>query len=641
VDTIKEWQARMGAATFSTAVCAVCAWCVVPSDVADVHPDTFDLTLLCNDYLPLHVFPTTYDRSVYKNMILCARGMHSTTSMDCLSVCSVCRSALLGRKGKQPKYALANFLYYGHESLPIDMASAFASASPFNLLLVSRARSSVVMHHYIRRGYSGGYVPEECSQRFNRGNVAVFPQEPGHLRSVLPPSGEDIRDTVCVMFTGGSQKPTVDTLKMFRPVLVSKRKVQTMVEFLVSSNEWYTSDGITYSQANMDDLFSKADADDDAGVLQHMQIIHVSDTDSPEDVNWQEFQETILTENVAYTEGDYSSCSREAMKVHTLAHALDHKPFIQSHAGSSYISDGHFGLMAYMFPHLDPWGIGGFHHPGRNISCTLSFESQVKCLLCQSESRFAQDDNFAFICWNMLQKQVVSTCNTFSIHTKCRRDLSEQLHAVAPHMTEIVNKWEKDPFSSVLTQEEKSILSLLRHINLTSKNLRGSAGYKLCRRNKIRALIRKFSTPALFITINPHDISLNVLASCAEIPHSVWEAMSAYERSAFVAKHPDVAACAFDMQIRSFIDVVVHYGRGSGLFRTCDTYYGMIEAQGRGSLHCHMLLWLSGSLSPQVLRDHTSSDPDFKRRLFAWLEDIIHCELPGTHEPVSVTDELL
>jgi hypothetical protein len=115
----------------------------------------------------------------------------------------------------------------------------------------------------------------------------------------------------------------------------------------------------------MDGLFSKADADDNAGVLQHMQIIHVLDTASCEDVNWLEFQEMMLIGNIAYTEGDHSPRSRGAMKVHTLAHALDHKPFIQSHAGSSYISDGHFSLMACMFLHLDLWGIGRFHHPGR------------------------------------------------------------------------------------------------------------------------------------------------------------------------------------------------------------------------------------------------------------------------------------
>ncbi|KAF8139058.1 hypothetical protein EV363DRAFT_1130185, partial [Boletus edulis] len=57
------------------------------------------------------------------------------------------------------------------------------------------------------------------SQRFNRGNVAILPQDPGPLRDVLPPDGDDVRDIVCVLFYGSGRKPTVDTLKRFGPVL--------------------------------------------------------------------------------------------------------------------------------------------------------------------------------------------------------------------------------------------------------------------------------------------------------------------------------------------------------------------------------------------------------------------------------------
>ena len=32
-------------------------------------------------------------------------------------------------------------------------------------------------------------------------------------------------------------------------------------------------------------------------------------------------------------------------------------------------------------------------------------------------------------------------------------------------------------------------------------------------------------------------------------------------------------------------------------------YYGCIEAQGRGTLHCHMLVWLQGLLDPQEIKD--------------------------------------
>ncbi|KAJ7118469.1 hypothetical protein C8R43DRAFT_832054, partial [Mycena crocata] len=69
-----------------------------------------------------------------------------------------------------------------------------------------------------------------------------------------------------------------------------------------------------------------------------------------------------------------------------------------------------------------------------------------------------------------------------------------------------------------------------------------------------------------------------------------------------------------------------------GLFGRCKGYYGMVEAQGRGTLHCHMLVWLEGNPSPQDLRDRMSEDSTFKTTMFRWIESIISCELPGMTE---------
>lgn len=68
--------------------------------------------------------------------------------------------------------------------------------------------------------------------------------------------------------------------------------------------------------------------------------------------------------------------------------------------------------------------------------------------------------------------------------------------------------------------------------------------------------------------------------------------MSAYERAVFVAQPPDAAARTSHAEIPAFFDVVVRFGKGSGLFGICKAYYGTVEAQGRGTLHCHLLLWL-------------------------------------------------
>ncbi|KIK74607.1 hypothetical protein PAXRUDRAFT_29155 [Paxillus rubicundulus Ve08.2h10] len=55
----------------------------------------------------------------------------------------------------------------------------------------------------------------------------------------------------------------------------------------------------------------------------------------------------------------------------------------------------------------------------------------------------------------------------------------------------------------------------------------------------------------------------------------------------------------------------------------------MVEAQGCGTLHCHMLLWLTGNPSPQVLWNRMDENVAFKQNVFLWLEDIISSKAEG------------
>ncbi|KAJ7130144.1 hypothetical protein C8R44DRAFT_614209, partial [Mycena epipterygia] len=112
--------------------------------------------------------------------------------------------------------------------------------------------------------------------------------------------------------------------------------------------------------------------------------------------------------------------------------------------------------------------------------------------------------------------------------------------------------------------------------------------------------------------------------------------MNTHDRQVFVARHPGPAAQYFDRVIKSFIQIILKCkasGDNSGLFGDCTAYYGMVEAQGRGTLHCHMLVWLAGNPSPQDLRDRMADNPEFQSRMFSWIESIISCQLPGMTEP--------
>ncbi|KAJ4472844.1 hypothetical protein C8J55DRAFT_412329, partial [Lentinula edodes] len=68
-----------------------------------------------------------------------------------------------------------------------------------------------------------------------------------------------------------------------------------------------------------------------------------------------------------------------------------------------------------------------------------------------------------------------------------------------------------------------------------------------------------------------------------------------------------------------------------GILGVAKGYYGCVEAQGRGTLHCHMMVWLEGSLNPNEIREKAISDPDspFCRRLIAFLDDTISNSVPA------------
>ncbi|KAJ7076840.1 hypothetical protein B0H15DRAFT_790077 [Mycena belliarum] len=72
-----------------------------------------------------------------------------------------------------------------------------------------------------------------------------------------------------------------------------------------------------------------------------------------------------------------------------------------------------------------------------------------------------------------------------------------------------------------------------------------------------------------------------------------------------------------------------------GVFGRVKHYYGVIEAQNRGSLHGHFVVWLDGALSPKHLHEKVLESEIFKQQLFDWLESIIKHELPPDTRSLS------
>ncbi|KAI0691973.1 hypothetical protein C8T65DRAFT_541860, partial [Cerioporus squamosus] len=271
-----------------------------------------------------------------------------------------------------PKFALANFLYYGHERLPEDVRDAFRQSTQVERMLVSRARASKISFWFCElKGNPLEGTDPQTSQKCVRGNLVVHPQDSTHLNDVLPPSNDTIRNTICAVFVRKT-KPTPKTIEKLRPALCRKSRLRTIITFLVGSNPAYRvtdqSDYQGFSKANLNELFGKGTETLDEGVPCSMEIGHIdfSDavegatdgyipgTDSSEVVPGPDDEE-MLMENVGYLDSDDSPLNHQEMSMKALAHCLDGKAFVKSQAGSRLIPDfNNPMLLLWLFPHLDP-----------------------------------------------------------------------------------------------------------------------------------------------------------------------------------------------------------------------------------------------------------------------------------------------
>ena len=130
------------------------------------------------------------------------------------------------------------------------------------------------------------------------------------------------------------------------------------------------------------------------------------------------------------------------------------------------------------------------------------------------------------------------------------------------------------------------------------------------------------------MTINPVDVYNPLVGILGGMEASEWHALSQFEWLCFVVKNSAAAAWFFHEILQAFVSIVVCPGNACfGLFSFCEAYYGMVEAQGQGTLHCHMLLWLHGNPNPQLLHDHMKADVVFSQSMVAWLEHTIKCKL--------------
>ncbi|KAF5310090.1 hypothetical protein D9619_010532 [Psilocybe cf. subviscida] len=550
-----------------------------------------------------------------------------------------------------PKFALANDLYAALGAMPVESRAAFEEATILDRKLVCRARCNNICCKFVKDDASNPHHSSHSTLSRARlgvkGNVMVVPLDTIRMNAVVPPPISSIKDTICAVFVGTSKPSQKDIMtSKYSPVLVRRSRVKAMLQFLLQFNPYYNpiNGGISYSEENLNALFPLHSDEDvptsvevgyiDASKAETISSAEYAPRADSADVTDQD--NAFLMENVGYTDGDNSYANYLSMKALALDRCRKGMPFLM--AGSQDGMVGDFNnpcILTWLFPHLDPWGLIGFFHPGRRIKLTM--QEQLTHLLLSDNRRFQSDPEFAFVFYNVIRKLQVSQSIRFSVSPKVHRALATQLIALeADVLGNLGKKLSKNPNYRPITDDERTAFDVMSRISMVARHIPGSNGHKVLLRNQIRALISNQGTPTLFITLNPSDVDNPIvrLLSGDDIQLEDiqrGEDMSSWDRRLLAARHPAECAQFFHLVITKFIDIVLGFRSGrskSGIFGICDAYFGTVEAQGKGTLHCHMLIWLRGHLPPGELRTQMTASTEYRDRVFRWVESVVRCEFP-------------
>ncbi|KZO97671.1 hypothetical protein CALVIDRAFT_479759 [Calocera viscosa TUFC12733] len=604
-DIIREYQAKSSIDWLREVACAACGEKVSRGAVMMIDAVSLPVDLLMPDSgFPEHLHPRTYNLREYGGAFLHPNGLSNREMRQGdVSLCRTCHFDLLVRK-TMPPLALCNRFYYAHEHLPGTVKRAFEEATFVDLRLAARYSASNICYSYKDDPEKVGLYGNQVSgaQRFSKGNTVILPRDHVRTEQVLPPPPDVLRSCFTTVFASSGPLDE-EALRKIAPLKASRGRVGAMLGFLIRCNAAYTEgingEGpVSYSADNMEAIFGRAEVDgaiSSGGSLPAcIQIGHLrmgnlnmeSDVAGRNDFVHTEGDGEFYMEACGFVRGDHSAEKYRAMKAECLHRSLAGHPFLLSRAGDVPVRDrrNHL-LLGGLFPHLDPFNVGGFEHPDRRKPVNVA--KQVAHLLMLYNGPFERDPQFAFVYHNMIQKRQTTADAFFRVKETDASSIVGELKTLRPSVfSELARSIESQVGYKPSSDEEKRALRLLSRLHMVRKDAPGSNGYKTARRNEIRALIQKLGAPALFITITPTDIDSRLMklfagdyANTSEC--DVGETYGTkIKRAARVARNPGAAARSFHQTMRNFIDIILRWKHGPGLFGECLGVYGMVEAQG-------------------------------------------------------------
>jgi hypothetical protein len=313
-------------------------------------------------------------------------------------------------------------------------------------------------------------------------------------------------------------------------------------------------------------------------------------------------------------------------------------PKTQTGTNSEHGKEGNLFERAY--PCLYPYGVGGIE---AEQSSPLDFVEHARWALEYHDRRFRQDHVFPFHVFSIIQRRQALTSARIQMR---RKDFDRYANAVQRIDAEKLRQATFEEEQG-LPISDPSIRLLKKHVHTGTGRVQGSNQSRYQLRSQIWSTSIQKGPPTLWITVNPsdlHDPIAQVLAG-EEIDLDAFLATSGPtkdERANTIANDPYAASKFFHFIIRTMLETLfaikatnyqVH--SKTGVFGRVAAYFGMVESQGRGTLHLHLLVWLYFTPSADEIAA-MFQDEMFRKRVVDYIKANVRAYLPGFETASSV-----
>lgn len=451
--------------------------------------------------------------------------------------------------------------------------------------------------------------------------------------SILPPPVGETLSYICVIFVGSSKLTKEWLHDKAKPLVVRRENVCRALVWLKANNPLYKN--VEISEGNLgalpvDDVLPyhvEQVASDDAQGTVVSGYDNVSEQTNPGPARETHFESVVIADVDAHT-------PVSQLRASAVRHAkVKGRPFVQVGHGLKPVNEFfNVDLFPMLYPTLFPYGCGGFEDQGRVKA--ISLKEHAKYLFSLRDNRFKTHYSFLFTVFNILQWRALLLGSSLKVKKASFSQFAEDFSTVSSEAVgQILGRIEKGGSVAAHTDEERRVLQLMKEVNLVAAKVPGSSAAHVAMRNEIRALMMTHGMPSFYLTINPADMHNPIVKFLAgadiDIDKMLQDEIPNYwEQSMLISSNPAVGAKFFNIYLKAFLWTVLgcsedELNADGGILGVVKAHYGYVEAQGQGSLHCHMLIWVEGTLNPNEIREKVIKDPEWGKRLLDYLDDTI------------------